>query len=76
MNLHNIHGNNVSFHVNAIQNKNFLKYGLQRQHAQGYFKTAQQKGKAFFIDPSGQKFAIEHNKADNSFSVKKSFSRF
>lgn len=71
MDIHNIHGTSVSFHDDARHSVDFLKNGLRSQDVHKYFTRAKDEGQSHFIDPhTGKKFMIEHDKTNDSFSVK------
>lgn len=69
MDIHHIHDTEVSFHGEA--NKEHIVNFLKGEHVKGYLKLAEERGKMNFTDPhSGKIFALEHDRANNSFSVR------
>ncbi len=68
MNIHDIHGAQVSIHDNAKETKDFLRE--QDKHVvEGYLKDAEKHGKAHFEDSTGKKFTMEHKK-DGEYHVR------
>ena len=77
MDIHTIHNDiKLGFHSDATHAREFLQHGMHRTGVQKYLDRARDNGKSHFFDPtSGYRFTIEHDKENDTFSVRKSESQ-